>query len=100
MAGIGMWIFHNKMKKMSNIVSVWSKEEFGDIFQRVRMYEYQGHKAEENYMTNQSDSNKSILHQITAKYIMFLKLGDTILKRKPCFNGVKRVILNLNTFIL
>ena len=43
------------------------------------MYEEQSHKAEENYITNPSDSNRSILHEINAKYI---KLEDTILKQK------------------
>ena len=46
------------------------------------MYEEQVYNAEENYITNQSDSNKSILHEINAKYIKFLKLEDTILKQK------------------
>ena len=56
--------------------------EFGDIFHNVRMYEEQVHKAEENYLSNQNDSNRSFLHEINVKYIKFLKLEDTILKQK------------------
>ena len=41
-------------------------KQFGDIFQKVRMYEEQVYNAEENYITNQSDSNRSILHEINA----------------------------------
>ena len=80
MKGNGLWRFHQKMKRLSNTLSGWSKIEFGDIFQNVRMYEEQVHKAEENYISNQSDSNKSFLHEINAKYIKFLKLEDTIFK--------------------
>ena len=70
-----------KIKTLSNTY-VWSKKEFGDIFQKVWIYEEQVHKAEENYITNQSESNWSILHEINAKYIKFLRLENTILKHK------------------
>ena len=80
--GSGMWRFHQKMKRLSNTLSVWSKKEFGDIFQKVRTYEEQVHKDEEKYITDQSYSNRSILHEIHSKYIKFLKLEDTILKQK------------------
>ena len=53
------------------------------------MYEKQVHNAEENYITKQSDSNRSIHHEINAKYIKFFKLEDTILKKlKNIFNGL------------
>ena len=70
------------MKRMSNTHSVWSKKEFGDIFQKVRMYQEQVHKAEENYIIKQSESNRSILHEINAKYIKFFMMEDNILKQK------------------
>ena len=44
--GHAMWKFHQKMKRLSNTLSVWSRDEFGDIFQKVRMYEEQVHNAE------------------------------------------------------
>lgn len=40
------------------------------------------HKDEENYMSNQSYTNRCFLHKINAKYIKFLKLEDTILTQK------------------
>ena len=46
------------------------------------MYEEQLNKAKENYISNQSDSNRSFLYQINAKYIKFLKLDNNILKQK------------------
>ncbi|XP_069154435.1 uncharacterized protein [Solanum lycopersicum] len=80
--GHAMWKFHQKMKRLSNTLSVWSRDEFGDIFQKVRMYEEQVHEAEENYILNQTDSNRSILYELNAQYIKFLKCEDTILKQK------------------
>ena len=62
------------MKRLSNTLSVWSKKEYGAIFQKVMMYEEQVHKVKENYITNQSDSNRNILHENNAKYIKFLKI--------------------------
>ena len=77
-----MWRFHQKMKRLSYILSGWSKIEFGDIFQNVSMFEEWVHKDEENYMSNQSYTNRCFLHKINAKYIKFLKLEDTILTQK------------------
>ena len=48
------------------------RKNFCDIFQKFRMYEEQVHNSEENYIIDQSDSNRSILHEINAKYIKFL----------------------------
>ncbi|XP_015057525.1 uncharacterized protein LOC107003747 [Solanum pennellii] len=87
--GNAMWQFHQKMKRISNTLSVWSRKEFGDIFNKVRMYEEQVHEAEENYILNQSDSNRSTLHELNAQYIKFLKLEDTILKQETQLQWLK-----------
>ena len=78
----GMWRFNHKQKRLPNTLSTWSKEEYGDIFQNVRMYEDQVHKAEEEYIIHPNDAKISALHEINAKYIKFLKMEDTILKQK------------------
>ena len=82
------------MKRLSNTLCGCSKNEFGDIYQKVRVYEEKVYNAEVNYIINH------ILHDINAKYIKFLKLEDTILKQKISSNGLKRVILTLNISIL
>ena len=46
------------------------------------MYEEQVHKAEEEYVIQLNDANRSALHEINAKYIKFLKMEDTIMKQK------------------
>nr|XP_004252203.1 uncharacterized protein LOC101264798 [Solanum lycopersicum] len=80
--GNAMWKFHQKMKRLAITLSGWSRNEFGDIFQKVRMYEEQVHEAEEKYILDQIDSNRSTLHELNAQYIKFLKLEDNILKQK------------------
>ena len=40
------------------------------------------HDAKEKYILNQTESNRSNLHELTAQYLKFLKLEDTILKQK------------------
>ncbi|WMV13571.1 hypothetical protein MTR67_006956 [Solanum verrucosum] len=37
--GNNMWKFHQKLKRLSNTLSSWSRKEFGDIFGKVREYE-------------------------------------------------------------
>ncbi|XP_069145909.1 uncharacterized protein [Solanum lycopersicum] len=49
---------------------------------KVRMYEEQVHEAEEKYILDQTNSNRSTLHELNAQYIKFLKIEDTILKQK------------------
>lgn len=36
---MGMWRFHQELKRLSNTLSAWSRKEFGDILQNARMYE-------------------------------------------------------------
>nr|XP_019067280.1 uncharacterized protein LOC109119268 [Solanum lycopersicum] len=87
--GNAMWKFHQKMKRLSKTLSVWSRNEYGDIFQQVRMYEEQVHEAEEKYTLDQTDSNRSALHELNAQYIRFLKLEDNILKQKTQLHWFK-----------
>ena len=44
--GTGNWKFHQKMKRQSNTFSGRSTKEFGDIFQKGRMYEEKVHSTE------------------------------------------------------
>ncbi|OIT36119.1 hypothetical protein A4A49_27343 [Nicotiana attenuata] len=44
--GKAMWIFHQKLKTLSNALSTWSRQEYGDIFQKSKEYEQQVKDAE------------------------------------------------------
>ena len=67
--GNSMWRFRHKMKRLSNTVSKWSKEEFGDIFKTVREFEGKDKEAEEKLIKNNSVTNIENLHVTNAKYI-------------------------------
>ncbi|XP_015161044.1 uncharacterized protein [Solanum tuberosum] len=80
--GNSMWKFHQKLKRLARTISSWSKEEFGDIFIKVKEYENRVKMAEESFIQNNSEENRTALHAINADYIRFLKLEDSILKQK------------------
>lgn len=73
-----MWTLHRKMKRPSNTLSNWSKEEFGDTFKKVRGFEEKHKDAEENLIQNNSVTDRESLHAINAQYTRYLKLEDAI----------------------
>lgn len=77
-----MWKFHQKLKRLSSTFGTWSKKEFWDYFLKFKIYDEQVHKAEEKYILDPIDSNRRGLHELNAQYIKFLKLEDTISKKK------------------
>ncbi|KAG5605800.1 hypothetical protein H5410_027292 [Solanum commersonii] len=67
--GNNMWRFHQKLKRLSNTLSSWSRGEFGDIFIKVKEYEERVRAAEENFIHTHNAINRTTLHEITAEYI-------------------------------
>ncbi|KAG5585870.1 hypothetical protein H5410_046304 [Solanum commersonii] len=78
--GNSMWRFHQKLKRLSNTLTTWSRREFGDILMKVREYKEKVRTAEEKLIQEQTNSNRAALHELNAEYINFLKLEDSILK--------------------
>ncbi|KAH0674028.1 hypothetical protein KY284_025115 [Solanum tuberosum] len=56
--GNNMWKFHQKMKRLSNTLSNWSRKEFGDIFAKVREYEEKVKIMEEQLIQDLSEINR------------------------------------------
>ncbi|KAK6793719.1 hypothetical protein RDI58_007172 [Solanum bulbocastanum] len=77
-----MWTFHQKLKRLASTLSVWSKEQFGDIYAKVREYEERVKVMEENLIHNNTEENRAQLHSTNAEYIKCMKLEDSILKYK------------------
>ncbi|KAG5567974.1 hypothetical protein H5410_065010 [Solanum commersonii] len=77
-----MWKLHMKMKRLTSILSKWSKQEYGDIFTKVREFEESIRKSEEEFMTNNTEALRQKLHQMNATYIRYLKLEEAILQQK------------------
>ncbi|XP_015161095.1 uncharacterized protein [Solanum tuberosum] len=93
-----MWKFHQKLKRLSKTLSNWSREEFGDIFAKVRDFEEKVKTMEEQLIQDPSESNRSILHELNARYIKFLKLEDSILKQKTQLQWFKEGDCNTKYF--
>jgi len=62
-----MWRFHQKLKRLSNTLSSWSRGEFGDIFIKVKEYEERVRAAEENLIHTHNEINRTILHELNAE---------------------------------
>nr|XP_016513972.1 PREDICTED: uncharacterized protein LOC107830829 [Nicotiana tabacum] len=45
--GRAMWIFHQKLKAVTKALSLWSKEQYGDIFQNPEEFEQKVKESEE-----------------------------------------------------
>ena len=55
--GNPMWIFHAKLKRLTKTLREWSKQEYGDIFEKVKQYEDEVKKAEQDMIMNNSIEN-------------------------------------------
>ncbi|KAH0684447.1 hypothetical protein KY289_022199 [Solanum tuberosum] len=96
--GNNMWRFHQKLKRLSNTLSSWSRREFGDIFSKVKEYEERVRAAEENLIHTHNESSRTTLHELNAEYIRFLKLEDSILKQKTQLHWFKEGDANTKYF--
>ena len=69
MEGNVMWKFHQKLQRLSNTLSSWSKKEFGDIFLQVKEYEEKVKSVEENVIKDQREVNRTLLHELNVNHI-------------------------------
>ncbi|WMV30181.1 hypothetical protein MTR67_023566 [Solanum verrucosum] len=68
-SGNPMRKFHQKLKRVSATLSIWSKQEYGDIFAKVREFEDDIRKSEEELITNNTEAFRQSLQQRNATYI-------------------------------
>lgn len=64
--GNQMWIFHQKIKALCSALSKWSRQEYGDIFQKAKEFEEKVRKAEETWAQSNKESDRAIAHDLTA----------------------------------
>lgn len=79
-SGNPMQAFHQKLKRLSITLSKWSKEQLGDINAMVKSFEERIKEDEEELITSNTDAARMYLHCLSAEYIMYLKLKESILK--------------------
>lgn len=77
-----MWIFHQKLKATSKDLSIWSKEQFGHIFQKPKEFEQEVREAKNKWISTNDPAGKTLLYELKAQYVKFLKTEKAVLKQK------------------
>ncbi|XP_055814560.1 uncharacterized protein LOC129884256 [Solanum dulcamara] len=67
MEGNPMRIFHQKLKRVANTLSKWSRQQYGDIYTTVKAFEEKVQQAEEDIILDNSEENRNKLHQVNAE---------------------------------
>ncbi|KAH0742162.1 hypothetical protein KY290_035205 [Solanum tuberosum] len=80
--GNPMWKLHQKLKRVTDTLSNWSKHEYGDIFRKVKEFEETIRNFEAELMTNNNAAVRQNLLQLNATYIKYLKMEESVLKQK------------------
>ena len=47
-----MWLLHTKMRRLTKTLRLWSKQEYGDVFDQVKKHEELVNKAEADMTLN------------------------------------------------
>ncbi|XP_019253956.1 PREDICTED: uncharacterized protein LOC109232655 [Nicotiana attenuata] len=80
--GSAMWIFHQKIKAQSHALSLWSRQQYGDIFQIVKEFEQKVKDAEMIWAQTNTDTDRATLNEFKAQYVRHLKVEQDVLKQK------------------
>ncbi|XP_004248595.1 uncharacterized protein [Solanum lycopersicum] len=96
--GNPMWNFHTKLRRLTKTLREWSKQEYGDVFVKVKLYEELVKRAENDMICNQSIENSEKLNAINAKYIKYYKLEYKILQQKTQLHWLQEGDANTKYF--
>ena len=96
--GNPMWILHTKLRRLTNTLRNWSKQEYGDVFERVKHYEELVKQAENDMVLNNCVENREKLNAVNANYIKFLKVEYNVLQQKTKLHWLKEGDANTKYF--
>ncbi|XP_019226954.1 PREDICTED: uncharacterized protein LOC109208320 [Nicotiana attenuata] len=80
--GNPMWVLQQKLKTLSKELSKGSRENIGNVYDKVRQMEENTILNEEAYDMDDSEENRQKLHKSEAEYIRWLKMQESILRQK------------------
>ncbi|KAK6789979.1 hypothetical protein RDI58_013779 [Solanum bulbocastanum] len=80
--GNHMYILHQKIKKTCKMLSLWSRETYGNSYEKPKRLEAQMKVLEENSVMNNTKANRCELYRCRAEFTKYLKLQDAILRQK------------------
>lgn len=80
--GNPMWVLHQKLKTTANLLSIWSKKTYGDIYEVPKRLEQEISNLEIYMQDNNSPSTREKLYKTKADYTFYLKTQESILRQK------------------
>ncbi|XP_019230679.1 PREDICTED: uncharacterized protein LOC109211586 [Nicotiana attenuata] len=82
-------LFNHKLKKLKKVLSGWSRDTFGDIFQKIASLEEVVRVHEAEFEANPTRLNKQKLQKVQAHLIKFLALEEKYWKQKAGMSWFK-----------
>ncbi|XP_049381360.1 uncharacterized protein LOC125845914 [Solanum stenotomum] len=80
--GNSMRRLHLKIKNMSRKLSLWSKENICNVFDKVREWEAKMLDLETDYIENDNDDLRPQIHKTQAEHTRWLKCEQSILRQR------------------
>lgn len=80
--GNPLYVLHQKIKKVISTLSAWSSQAFGDIYEEPKRLKVLISSLEETMLNNPSPEARMALSKARAEFTRFLKLQDSILRKK------------------
>ncbi|XP_019251079.1 PREDICTED: uncharacterized protein LOC109229996 [Nicotiana attenuata] len=80
--GNAMWVFHQKRKALSHALSLWSRQQYGDIFRKAKEFEQKVKDAKMIWAQTNNDTDRATLNELKAQYVKHLKVEQEVLKQK------------------
>ncbi|XP_060210339.1 uncharacterized protein LOC132637237 [Lycium barbarum] len=80
--GNAMWILQEKLKRLSKVLSRWSKEVIENVFEKAKQYEQLIPDLEDKMDNDDSEENRKELNRINAEYIKWAGIQDNMLQQK------------------
>ncbi|XP_060195145.1 uncharacterized protein LOC132624371 [Lycium barbarum] len=80
--GNAMWILQEKLKRLTKVLSKWSKEVIGNVFEKVKQYEQLIPDLEDKMDNDDSEENRQDLNRINVEYIKWAGSQDNMLQQK------------------
>nr|XP_009792450.1 PREDICTED: uncharacterized protein LOC104239503 [Nicotiana sylvestris] len=96
--GNAIWVFHQKMKSPSHALSLWSRQQHGNIFQKVKKFEQKVKDAEITWAHTNNDIDRENLNELKAQYVRHLKVEQDVLKQKTQLQWFKEGDANSRYF--
>ncbi|VFQ83447.1 unnamed protein product [Cuscuta campestris] len=85
----GMKGLGRKLKDLKAILSKWSKEEFGNIFQQLKEAESRASRAQDHFEANPNPESLVEFNKANAELLLFSKRETDFWRQKSCIRWLK-----------